>query len=210
MRNIKLRTSMMALLMELTLSANAQLQKRNELHLYGSVGAKFLQAKSFSYASNVSPTAASIIGGGALWQQTGMQYGAEFFFTNATGHLSGYRSAYSGVNASLIAGYQFQLDKRFKLSVQSGLGYSLNHMYITDEQHLNTAIFHNYNYTIPLSVMLQWVNDNGTFIGIKAGHHFIVSPNHWTYRDGATTHQYHTPTDGLFLQLIAGGFLKLR
>lgn len=198
----------------LALGVSAQSTRNKELHLYGSIGAKVLQQKYFTYETNISPSLASAIGGGAIWQRGKTQLGGEFFYTNATSHKSGYRSAYSGVNAALLAGYRFDLNQTLKASVQTGIGYSLNHMYITDEtfvshDHLNTAIFHNNNYSIPVAVMLQRINPRGTFMGLKVGYTVNLTSNHWRSVEGTTTHHFSTGTDGFFAQLIFGGLLHL-
>ena len=204
----------MILMIGLRLGVNAQSARNNELHLYGSVGVKFLQSKSFSYAANISPSIASAIGGGAIWQKSNFQFGGEFFYTNATKHIAGYRSAYSGVNINFVGGYRVDLDNTFRLSIQSGIGYSLNHMYISDESlvshdHISTDIFHNNNYSIPVSVMLQRVHSRGTFMGLKVGYNFNINTNHWKYMEGTTTHHFTTGSDGLFVQLILGGLMQL-
>ncbi len=212
--NMKQLTSLIALVFGLTINVLAQSDKQNELHLYGAAGVKWLQPKTFAYDKNVSPSLASVIGGGAIWQKGKAQLGAEFGYTNATSHLSGHRYAYSGVSINFIGGYRFDLSQRYKLSLQSGLGYSLNHMYVTDQSftsvdYLNTAVFHNNSYTIPLAVMLQRVHTEGTFIGIKAGYNFHVSGNEWKYMEGVTRQHFSADPEGLYVQLIFGGLLKL-
>jgi len=211
---MKQLTVLIALLIAFILNANAQSDKHNELNLYGSAGVKWLTSKTFSYEKNISPSLASVIGGGAVWQKGKAQFGAEFGYTNATSHESGHRSAYSGVNISFIGGYRFDLSLRYKLSLQSGLGYTLNHMYVTDQSftsvdYLNTAVFHNNNYYVPVSVMLQRVHARGTFMGFKAGYNFSVSGNDWKYMEGAATQTFSAGQDGFYVQLIFGGLLKL-
>jgi hypothetical protein len=84
---MKSKIGFMAMMVVVALSVQAQVVRKNELQLYGSVGAKILQPKSFAYAMNISPSFATTIGGGAIWQKGKVQLGGEFFFTNATRHV---------------------------------------------------------------------------------------------------------------------------
>jgi hypothetical protein len=211
---MKVTTSIIALLFLLASITNGQTVANKKLHLYGSAGTKFLSSKTFLYSRNVSPSLASIIGGGAVRQKGSAQWGAEFFYSHGTSHLANYRSAYSGVTFNFAGGYCFDFSEKMKLSLQSGLGYSLNHLYVTDENYtsaaaLNTAVFHNYSYTVPLSVMLQRVTPRGTFAGAKVGYHFNVRPSQWMFRESGRKQHFATDPEGFFIQLIFGGLLKL-
>jgi hypothetical protein len=58
--------------------------------------------------------------------------------------------------------------------------------------------------------MLQRINTNGTFFGVRAGYHFNGMPNEWRYMEGSTTEVFAADTDGFYFQLVFGGLLKLK
>lgn len=189
-------------------------QSNKELHLYLTGGIKILQPKYFNQVANISPDFVPTIGGGALWQVNKFQVGGEFNYTDGKKQTSEFGTIFTGINFNLIGGYGWSLGQKLKLSVQSGFGYSLYHLSFTDKNYndtanLNTAIYHNFIYTVPLSVMLLRINSNGTFVGVRAGYNFYVMPNEWRYMEGANTEVYTSGTDGLYFQLVLGGLFKL-
>jgi hypothetical protein len=190
-------------------------QSNKELQLYLTGGIKLLQPKYFNMDTNIAPDFVPTIGGGALWQVTKFQVGGEFNYTDGKKQMSEFGTIFTGINFNLIAGYGWRLGQNNKISVESGFGYSLYHLSFTDKNYsgtanLNTAIYHNFIYTVPVSVMLQRINSNGTFVGVRAGYNFNVIPNEWRYIEGASTEVYTSSTDGLYFQVVLGGLFKLK
>lgn len=185
-----------------------------ELHLYLTGGIKILQPKYFNLDSNISPEFVPTIGGGAFWQMKKIQVGGEFNYTDGKKQTSEFGTIFTGINFNLIGGYAWNVGHKLKLSVQSGFGYSLYHLSFTDKNfsgtaNLNTAIYHNFIYSVPVSVVLLQINSNGTFVGVRAGYNFNIMPNEWRYMEGASTEVYTSGTDGLYLQIVLGGLFKL-
>jgi hypothetical protein len=211
---MKLIMCFTTLMIVLTLNAEAQLTKNKELQLYGTVGMKVLQPKYFGHPTNISPSAVPTVGGGATWERQRFHMGAEFNYTDGKKQTDAYGTIFTGINFNLIAGYRWDLDQKLKLSLQSGFGYNLYHLSLTDKNYagtanLNTAIYHNFMYTVPVSVMFQRFNSNGTFVGIKAGYNFNVMPNEWRYIEGPTTEIFTSSSEGLYFQIILGGLIRL-
>jgi len=189
-------------------------QSNKELQLYLTGGIKLLQPKYFNLETNISPDFVPTIGGGALWQVKKFQVGGEFTYTDGKKQTSEFGTIFTGINFNLIGGYGWKLGQKLTLTVQSGFGYSLYHLSLTDKNYsgnanLNTAIYHNFIYTVPVSVMLQRINSNGTFVGIRTGYNFNIMPNEWRYMEGARTDIYTSGTDGLYFQIVLGGLFKL-
>jgi len=189
-------------------------QSNKELQVYLTGGIKLLQPKYFNLETNVSPDFVPTIGGGALWQVNKFRVGGEFNYTDGKKQTSEFGTIFTGINFNLIGGYGWNVGHKLKLSAQSGFGYSLYHLSFTDKSYnntanLNTAIYHNFIYTIPVSVMLQRINSNGTFVAIRTGYNFNIMPNEWRYIEGARTDIYTSRTDGLYFQVVLGGLFKL-
>ena len=194
--------------------SQAQSNESKELHVYLTGGIKLLQPKYFHKAANISPDLVPTIGGGALWHLKKFHVGGEFNYTDGKKQTSEFGTIFTGINFNLIGGYGWQLGQKLRLSVQSGFGYSLYHLSFTDKNYygtanLNTAIYHNFMYTIPVSAMLQRTNSNGTFVGLRAGYNFNVMPNEWRYIEGTHTEVHTSGTDGIYVQLVLGGLFKL-
>jgi hypothetical protein len=64
-------------------------------------------------------------------------------------------------------------------------------------------------YTVPLSVNVHRRNGNGLFTGLRVGYNFNVGPGGWRYIEGSSTETFNAGNEGLFFQLLAGGFMKL-
>lgn len=185
----------------------------NELQLYLTGGVKLLHPKYFNHSANISPTVVPTIGGGGLWHVSNFQVGGEFTYTDGKKQTTEWGTIFTGINFNVLGGYQRNFNEKFNISIQAGFGYSLYHLSLTDKSYignanLNTAIYHNMMYTVPISVMLQKVFPNKTFIGIRAGYSFNVMPNEWRYIEGKSTETFPAGTDGLNFQLVFGGILK--
>lgn len=188
---------------------------KGELQLYITAGMKFLQPKYFGHATNISPASVPTLGSGALWQMKKFQLGGEFNYADGKKQTSEFGTIFTGINFALLGGYTWSLGKKLTFGVQTGFGYSLYHLSLTDKNYngsanLNTAIYHNFIYTIPVSGVLQRVNTNGTFFGLRAGYHFNSMPNEWRYIEGATTEVFPADTDGFYFHVVFGGLLKLK
>lgn len=207
---------LIALYIWIVLGAQSQpTTRKGELQLYITGGMKFLQPKYFGRAANISPASVPTLGSGALWQMKKFQLGVEFNYTDGKKETDEFGIIFTGINFNLLGGYTWSLGKKFNFSIQTGFGYSLYHLSMMDKNYngsanLNTAIYHNFIYTIPVSGMLQRVNANGTFFGVRAGYHFNGMPNEWRYFEGATTEVFPADTDGFYFQLVFGGLLKLK
>lgn len=189
-------------------------ESSKELHVYLTGGIKLLQPKYFHQKANISPDFVPTIGGGALWHVKKFQMGGEFNYTDGKKQTSEFGTIYTGINFNLIGGYGWNIGQKLKLSFQSGFGYSLYHLSLTDKNYngtanLNTAIYHNFIYTVPVSAMLQRINSNGTFVGFRAGYNFNVMPNEWRYIEGVSTEVHTSGTDGIYFQIVLGGLFKL-
>lgn len=212
MKRLSILLSIMTLFIEG--SQSQPNQNTSELKMYLTGGIKFLQPKYFDHGSNISPNFVPTIGGGALWQLNRFQMGGEFNYTDGKKQSSEFGTILSGIGFNLIGGYCWKLGKKLMLNAQSGFGYSLSHLSVTDKTYnnnatLNTAIYHNVIYTVPLSVDLLHANSNGTFIGFRVGYNFNVIPNEWRYMQGANTEVYTSGTDGFYVQIVLGGLFKL-
>ncbi|HEV7332319.1 MAG TPA: hypothetical protein VGN63_14880 [Flavisolibacter sp.] len=212
---MKQKLFFLSLLITVTLLVNAQEKPSKELHLYASLGVKPLQQKTFFFDQDVSPALATTVGAGSLLQRGKFQYGVEFFYAKGQKHTGDLHADYSGLNSQFLVGYRFQLDESWRLSLQSGFGFSLNHLYVTNESHqsasrFNTVVFHNNNYHLPAAVFLQKLAPNGTFIGLKAGYNIVLKANHWEFREGGNAHQFHSPSESWSVQLNLGGLLNLK
>ena len=158
---------------------------------------------------------APTIGGGVAWQNQKLRLGVDMFYYKVTSHLDEFRSEYMGLNSSILAGYRIDLNKIYNFSVQSGFSYTLNHIYLTNhhyasEEHLNTAIFHNFNYGIPLLFMLQRVSSKAVTMGIRAGYQFnLQKDNVWKYRGAEGDHSFNIRHEGAYVQVVFGGLLDL-
>lgn len=189
--------------------------KNSELQLYIAPGVKFLQPKYFGHTVNISPATVPSIGSGIVWQMKKFQLGGEFNYTDGQKQTAETGTIFTGINVNVIGGYCWSLGKRLNFNIQTGFGYHLFHLSMTDKNYngsanLNTAIYHNYVYTVPVSATLQKINANGTFIGMRAGYHFTVMPNEWRYIQGTSTQVFTTKNDGFYLQLLLGGLIKLK
>jgi hypothetical protein len=197
-------------LMISALAHSQSLINDKELNLYISGGMKLLTPKYFGHAANISPNSVPTIGGGALWQKNKFQFGGEFNYTDGKKNTPEFGTIFTGINFNLIAAYNYNLTEKIRIGIQSGFGYSLHHLSLTDNNFvgtpkLNTAIYHNMIYTVPLALTVQRININKTFVGIKAGYNFNAMPNEWRYIEGSTTEISTTGTDGFFIQLLFGG-----
>lgn len=212
MKQLTILTILIGLIVHVSQGQSKESSKELQLYLTG--GVKFLQPKYFHHEANISPDFVPTIGGGALWRMKKFQIGGEFNYTDGKKQTSEFGTIFTGINFNLIGGYDWHLGQQLRLSFQSGFGYSLHHLSFTDKNYngtanLNTAIFHNLIYTVPVSAMLQRINSNGTFIGFRAGYNFNVMPNEWRYIEGTSTEVYTSNTDGLYFQIVFGGLFKL-
>jgi hypothetical protein len=197
------------------LTADAQTSKRKELHLYATFGAKCLQPKSFFYGKDVSPGSVATMGAGSFIQKSRFQFITEFFYSSGSRQEQNLLSQYSGIDANLLIGYSFELSSKLSLSLRTGFGYSLSHMFVTNEQHqdpqnMNASIFHDNEYTLPVAVMLQRACGAGTFIGVQIGYNVRISgDDSWRFEQNGTTTRFTSAPDGAYVQFIIGGLLDL-
>jgi Outer membrane protein beta-barrel domain len=202
-------------LMFLTISSVVQAQSSDtkQLQFYLSGGIKMLKPKYFSYEENISPGAVPMIGGGALWQWRKFQLGGEFSYIDGKKNTQEFGTILTGINFNFLAGYNHRLSRKISVGLQSGFGYSLYHLSYTDisyigSPNLNTAIYHNMIYTVPLLVNVHRRSENGMITGLRVGYNFNVGPGAWRYIEASTTETFKTGNEGLFFQLVVGGLLK--
>jgi hypothetical protein len=141
---------------------------RSELQLHIAAGVKFIQPKYLGHAENISPGSAPTLGGGALWLRRSFDFGAEFCYTDGKKHSANFETILTGINFTLLGGYKWNLGQKYRVSIQSGFGYSLNHLSMTDTKYsggpnLNTAIYHNMIYSVPVAATMHRIRTNGTF-----------------------------------------------
>jgi len=196
-------------------TVKAQFSDTNDLQLYLAGGIKMLNPEYFSYEENISPSAVPIMGGGALWQWKKFQLGGEFTYIDGKKNTPEFGTIITGINFNLLAGYLHQLSGEVSIGLQTGFGYSLYHLSYTDKSYngsanLNAAIYHNLVYTVPLSVNVYRRNENGLFTGLRVGYNFKVGSGSWRYMEGSSTETFNAGSEGLFFQLVAGGFMKLK
>jgi len=189
-------------------------KKSPDLLLYLCGGVKLLAPKHFGHDVNISPNSVPTIGGGAIWQLNKFQFGGEFNFTDGKKQATDFGTIFTGINFNLIAGYRYILTNKIRLGFQTGFGYGLSHLSVTDKHFtgspkLNTAIYHNLIYTVPLALTIQRISSNGILFEIQGGYHFNVIPNEWRYMKGSSTEIYTGGIDGFFVKLVVGGLLKL-
>jgi hypothetical protein len=211
MKHVTIMSIFIGLIVQISPAQTKRNNKESQVYLTG--GIKFLQPKYFNLETNIAPLFVTTIGGGALRQVKKFQFGGEFNYTDGKKQTSAFSSIFTGINFNLISGYYWNLGQKLRLSVQSGFGYSLYHLSFTDKNYtnssnLNTAIYHNFIYTVPVSVMLLRTNSNGTFAGVRAGYNLNVLPNEWRYMKGAGTEVYRTGNDGYYFQIVLGGLFK--
>lgn len=191
-------------------SAIAQLPGDKSLNLYAVAGMRLLSEKPFGYGENVSPDFIPTLGAGVLWQLKRFQLGGEFTFSDGKKDTDQFGTILTGISANLVAGYTFPVSRNLRLALQTGLGYSLYHLSVTDHAYqgsanLNTTIYHNVVYSIPVSAMVQHAFSNGTYVGLRGGYAFNVKPSEWRYIEGSTTEVSEAGTDGVFVQVLFGG-----
>lgn len=200
----------------IVLDAQSQANNRkSEFQIYLTGGIKFLQPKYFDHTANISPVAVPTIGGGALWQVKKFQVGGEFNYTDGKKQTPDWGTIFTGINFNLIGGYGWNMGQHFRFNFQTGFGYSLYHLTLTDKNYrgssnLNTAIYHNFIYSVPVSGMITRINANGTFFGVRVGYNFNIIPNEWRYMEGKHTEVFTASNDGFYLQIVFGGLLQLK
>jgi hypothetical protein len=185
-----------------------------EMQFYLMAGMKSFAPKYFNSTTSVAPSIVPTIGGGALWQVNRLQFGAEFSYLDGKKDTEAFGSILTGINANILAGYRWDLSEKMRLSVQSGFGYSLHHLAVTDNTYsgtaqLNATIYHNMVISVPVSVMLQRVSATGLFTGLRVGYNVAIGHNHWRYLEGSSSEEYMSDADGLYFQLVFGGLLSL-
>lgn len=195
-------------------SAVAQAPSEKSLNLYVVTGFRLLSDKSFGYGESVSPAAAPTLGAGAAWQRKRFSLSGEFSFMDAKKDTDAFGTILTGVSANVLLGYSFTLSRNTTLQVQSGFGYSLYHLAVADNQYqgsanLNTTVYHNVVYSVPVSAMVQHAFRNGTYAGIRAGYNIPAKPSEWRYIEGSTTEVSVAGSDGVFVQVIFGGLFSL-
>lgn len=195
-------------------TASAQTVNNRSLNLYALAGVRLLSEKPFGYGENVSPDFVPTLGAGVAWQFRKFRLGGEFSFSDGKKDTDEFGTILTGISANLVAGYSFRLSQNTELQLQSGLGYTLNHLSVTDHAYqgnanLNTTIYHQVVYSIPVSAMIQRGFGNGTYLGIRAGYSFNVNPNQWRYIEGSMTEISVAGTDGVFIQVLFGGIFNL-
>ncbi len=194
--------------------ARAQAPADKKLNLYVVAGMRLLSDKSFGYSESVSPAAAPTLGAGATWQRNRILLSGEFNFTDAKKDTDEFGTILTGVSANVLVGYAFILSRNTALQLQSGFGYSLYHLAVADNGYqgsanLNTTVYHNVVYSVPVSALVQRKFSNGTFAGIRAGYNIPLQPSEWRYIEGSTTEVSVAGTDGVFIQVLFGGIFSL-
>lgn len=195
-------------------SVNAQSQESKSLNLYAVAGLRFLSEKPFGFSENVSPDFVPSLGAGVLWQLKRFQLGGEFSFSDGKKDTEEFGTILTGISTNLVVGYTVALNRKLSLNLQSGFGYSLYHLSVTDHGYqgpanLNTTIYHNVVYSIPVSVMVQRKFANRTYVGLRGGYSFNIKPSEWRYIEGSVTEVSSAGTDGAFVQVIFGGIFSL-
>lgn len=186
-----------------------------DMQFYIMAGMKAFSPKTFNNTESVAPSMVPTIGGGAIWQVNHWQLGAEFSYLDGKKDTEDFGSILTGINANILAGYRWDLSERTKLSVQSGFGYSLHHLAVTDNNYsggakLNSTIYHNMVISVPVAVTLQRMSNSGIFTGVRVGYHMNIGHNHWRYIEGPVTEEYTSNADGPYFQIIVGGLLSLK
>ena len=184
------------------------------LNVYMQAGMRAFSAKEFNSATSLSPSVVPGIGGGAIWQINKIQFGAEFTYLDGKKDTEDFSSVLSGINAHLLVGYGVDLSDRMRISLQTGFGYNLHHLTVTNlaytgDARLNSTIYHNMGYSLPTSIWLQRRSENGVFTGLRAGYNIPVGSSEWRYIEGARTEVYTAAADGFYFQLVFGGLLNL-
>lgn len=184
------------------------------LNIYMQAGMRAFSAKEFNSTTSLSPSLLPGIGGGAIWQVNHLQFGAEFTYLDGKKDTEEISSVLSGINAHVLVGYGVDLGDRMRISFQTGFGYNLHHLTVTNlaytgDARLNSTIYHNMGYSLPTSVWLQRRSENGVFTGLRAGYNIPVGASEWRYIEGSRTEVYTAAADGFYFQLVFGGLLNL-
>ncbi len=209
----RILTSLMTVLV--LSSAAAQVTPSTKtLSIYMQAGVRAFSAKEFNSNTSLSPSVVPGIGGGAIWQKNKFQFGAEFTYLDGKKETDELSSVLSGINAHVLAGYGIDLGKRLNLSLQSGFGYNLHHLTVTNLTYtgaarLNSTIFHNMTFTLPTSIWLRRTSESGVFTGLRVGYNIPVGTSEWRYIEGSKTEVYTSSADGFYFQLVFGGLLNL-
>jgi len=189
-------------------------QSEKAMNVYVLAGARAFAPKQFNGATSLAPSLVPSIGGGAIWQLKRFQLGAEFSYLDGKKDTEEFSSVLSGINAHVLGGYSFSLTDRLKLSLQAGFGYNLHHLTVTNLSYtgaaqLNSTIYHNMTYTIPVSIWLQRTSASGVFTGLRVGYNIPAGMSEWRYIEGSNNVSYSGGNDGLYFQLVFGGLLNL-
>lgn len=182
------------------------------MQVYFMAGFKSFSDKSFNSPVSVAPSMVPTIGGGALWNFNRLQAGAEFNYLDGKKDTDQFGSILTGINSNVLVGYSWPLGQRTRVTAQTGFGYSLHHLAVTDHTfsgttQLNSTIYHNMVISIPIALMVQRVSPGGVMTALRLGYQLPVGHNHWRYIEGDQTVNYHSDNDGLHVQLIFGGLL---
>jgi hypothetical protein len=193
----------------------AEAQVKKEAQVFVQAGVKAFSSKTFNSSVSLSPSFVPMLGGGALWQLSHWQVGVDFSYLDGKKDTDEFGSILTGINANILGGYRWDISDRVKLSLQSGFGYSLHHLAVTYHHYqgsnrMNSTIYHNMVISVPVSVWLQRVSDNGLFTGVRLGYNVDVGVNEWRYIEGTNTEVYTSAADGFYFQLVFGGIIKLR
>jgi len=212
---MKLKLFTTLLLLQAVVVTYGQNIRSNELHLYASMGVKQLNEKMFLFKHNVSPRLATTIGAGSFIQKNKFGVGMEFFYANARNKMKDLQADYSSLSNHVIIGFKLNANENWRLSLQSGVGYTLEHLYVTNEEyqngdHFNTVVFHKNYFSVPAAVFLQKVNLNGTFFSIKAGYLFPIKGSDWEFRERGNTRHFESGPEGWYVHFNMGGFLKFK
>lgn len=206
-------TSMAASLILASATAQTAAPSKS-LNVYMQAGMRSFSSKEFNGTESLSPSLVPGIGGGVILERNRIQFGMEFTYLDGKKDTEAFSSVLSGINAHVLAGYRFDLSKRIRLSIQTGFGYNLHHLTVTNLSYtgaaqLNSTIYHNMTYTIPTSLWLQRTSESGLFTGLRIGYNIPVGMSEWRYIEGARTEVYMSSADGLYFQLVFGGLLNL-
>lgn len=189
-------------------------QSEKTMQVYVMAGVKAFSPKEFNSPESVAPSMVPGIGGGALWNVNRFQFGTEFMYLDGKKDTEAFGSILTGINANILAGYSWDLGGRMTLTAQTGFGYSLHHLAVTDNTYagsakLNSTIYHNMVISVPVALMIQRTSANGVFTGLRVGYQVPIGHNHWRYIEGDKTENYMSASDGLYIQVTFGGLLTL-
>lgn len=207
------RTILLFLLGCLTTSVIQAQTSKLQLHI--AAGMKTLHATELAHGTSVIPSAAPTLGGGISWMKNRILLGGEFGYTDGKKENDEISTVLTGINFNILGGYKWMLSRRTSLIVQTGFGYGLQHASVSEVKYngpsaLNTAMYHNFIFTVPVSAMIQRTTSGGTFLAARAGYGFSAMKNDWRLMKAASTTTFSAGSDGLYVQLIVGGLLDLK